>query len=307
MKIVIALGGNALQKPGSQDFNTYKTTVAQTAHQLAGLIISGHRLTITHGNGPQVGDIFLQQEISAKQVTPRPLYVCGAESQGQIGYMLQSALQCELAKRGSSVPVVTVISQVVVDKNDPAFKNPTKPIGAFYSPRSVPKLKTKGWVLSKTDKKYRRVVPSPRPLEIVEVDAINTLMETCVVITCGGGGIPVIREDDELIGVEGVIDKDLCGALLAIKLNVDLFMILTDVDGVYLNYGKPDAKKLDVLTISDANRFLSEEQFPPGSMGPKIEACIQFVQETRRTAVIASLENVVSASEGVAGTTILLG
>jgi carbamate kinase len=307
MKIVIALGGNALQKPGSQDFNTYKTTVAQTAHQIAGLLVLGHRLTITHGNGPQVGDIFLQQELSTKQVPPRPLYVCGAESQGQIGYMLQSALQYQLARKGLSTPVVTVVSQVVVDKNDPAFKNPTKPIGAFYSARSASKLKARGWTLAKIGRRYRRVVPSPRPLEIVEAQAINTLMETCVVIACGGGGIPVIKENDKLIGVEGVIDKDLCGALLAIKLNVDLFMILTDVDGVYLNYGKPDACKLDVLTVSDATRFLSEGQFPQGSMGPKIEACIQFVQETRRTAVIASLENILGASEGRAGTTILLG
>ncbi|MFN3346226.1 MAG: carbamate kinase [Candidatus Bipolaricaulaceae bacterium] len=311
--VVVALGGNALLQVGQKGtFEEQMQNVYNAAEQLAELVLSGKwRLVITHGNGPQVGNILLQNEAGKHLVPPMPMDVCGAESQGMIGYMIQQALHNTLAKRGRpDIPVVTLVTQVLVDKNDPAFQNPTKPVGPFYAKEEALRLKEeKGWqVVEDAGRGWRRVVPSPDPKAIVEREAIRILVEHgAIVVASGGGGIPVIKEDGAYRGVEAVIDKDLAGERLAEDVGAQVFLILTDVDRVRLNFRKPNEVVVERMTVSEAKRYLAEGHFAKGSMEPKVKACVRFVEAGGELAVIASLPQASAALEGRAGTQIVRG
>ncbi len=310
MKVLISLGGNAILKHGQKGTaEEQAANVQNTAKHLANLLRRGERIAITHGNGPQVGNILLQNEIAKNTLPPMPLDICGAESQGMIGYMLQRAIQSELGSRGPNLPVTTLITQILVDAKDPAFHNPTKPVGPFYTERESSTLeKSKGWhMVSDSGRGYRRVVPSPTPLDILEKETIIRLFEAgSVVISAGGGGVPVIRDNDGMVkGVEAVLDKDRTAALLARILAVETLLILTDVEKVYINYGKPEQRALSKMTVQECRKYLAEGQFPSGSMGPKIESAITFLSSSNgRRVVIASLEMAEEALDGTAGTTI---
>jgi carbamate kinase len=285
------------------------TNIQNTARHLAKLIRRGDKIAITHGNGPQVGNILLQNEIAKDTLPSMPLDVCGAESQGMIGYMLQRAMRTELDNGGPNLPVTTLVSQTLVDVKDPAFKSPTKPVGPFYTQAEAKDLeRLKKWkMINDSGRGYRRVVPSPTPLDILERETIIKLYETgTIVISAGGGGVPVIREKDgTLKGVEAVLDKDRTAALLAKIIGVETLLILTDVDKVAINYGKPSQTSLDRMTIPDCRKYLADGQFPPGSMGPKVESAVTFLSNGRgRRAIIASLEKAEEALQGTAGTTI---
>jgi len=308
--VLVSLGGNAILKHGQKGTaEEQAVNVQNTAKHLVALLRRGERIALTHGNGPQVGNILLQNEIAKSTLPPMPLDVCGAESQGMIGYMLQRALSSELESGGPKLAVVTIVSQTLVDAEDPAFRNPTKPVGPFYSANEAKQLReSKGWhVVSDSGRGYRRVVPSPTPLDILEKETIIRLFETgTVVISVGGGGVPVIREKNGTIrGVEAVLDKDRTAALLATTLGVETLLILTDVEKVFVNYGKPDQRALDRVTVQECKKYLSESQFPEGSMGPKIESAVSFLSgSSGRRVVIASLEMAEEALKGTAGTTI---
>jgi len=310
MKVLVSLGGNAILKHGQRGtVEEQEENVQNTAKHLASILRRGERLAITHGNGPQVGNILLQNEMAKEKLPPMPLDVCGAESQGMIGYMLQRALRSELESGGPKLAVVTIVSQTLVDAEDPAFRNPTKPVGPFYSANEAKQLReSKGWrVVSDSGRGYRRVVPSPTPLDILEKETIIRLFESgTVVISVGGGGVPVIRDKNGTIrGVEAVLDKDRTAALLAKTLGVETLLILTDVEKVFVNYGKPDQRALDRVTVQDCKKYLSEGQFPEGSMGPKIESAVTFLSgSSGRRVVVASLEMAEEALKGTAGTTI---
>ncbi|MDG7011142.1 MAG: carbamate kinase [Nitrososphaerota archaeon] len=308
LQVTIALGGNAIVRPGADGSAVQSARVRATARELVHLIEEGDRILITHGNGPQVGDILVQNEAAKNLVPQMPLDVCGAESQGMIGYMLQQALQGELGAKGIAMPVVTVLTQVLVDSTDPAFRRPTKPVGPFYSLKESSRLsREKGWVMVEdSGRGYRRVVPSPQPREIVESETVAKLFRGgAIVIAAGGGGIPVVRtRGGGLHGVEAVLDKDRTAALLATTMKTKVLLILTDVDGVYLNYPGPRRQKLEVLDVEACERHLREGQFPPGSMGPKIESAVSFLKAGGERVVIASLEEAVEALAGRAGTTI---
>jgi carbamate kinase len=309
--VVVALGGNAiLQREQKGTFEEQLVNVYHTARQLAEMVLSGQwRIVVTHGNGPQVGNILLQQDAAKEVVPPMPMDACGAQSQGLIGYMIQQSLRNILAEKGrGDIPIATVVTQVLVDKDDPAFQNPTKPVGPFYSEEEARRLQTeKGWqVVEDAGRGWRRVVPSPDPKAIVEREAIRMLVENrAIVIASGGGGIPVIKEDGELKGVEAVIDKDLAGERLAEDVGADVFLILTDVDKVRLNYGRPDERPLDRMTVEEAKRYLAEGHFAKGSMEPKVKAAIRFVEAGGERAVIAALEQAVAALAGEAGTQVV--
>ncbi len=309
--VVVALGGNALLQVGQKGtFEEQMHNVYNAAEQLADLVLSGKwRLVITHGNGPQVGNILLQNEAGKHLVPPMPMDVCGAESQGMIGYMIQQAMHNVLARRGRpDVPVVTMVTQVLVDKSDPAFQTPTKPVGPFYTKEEALRLKEeKGWqVVEDSGRGWRRVVPSPDPKAIVEKEAIRILVEHGAIVICsGGGGIPVIKEDGSYRGVEAVIDKDLAGERLAEDLGAQVFLILTDVDRVRINYRKANEVALERMTVSEAKRYLAEGHFAKGSMEPKVKACVRFVEAGGARAVIASLNQAEAALEGRAGTQVV--
>src|SRR6184192_1757702 len=311
MKVLVSLGGNAILKHGQKGTaEEQEVNVENTAKHLAAILRRGERVAITHGNGPQVGNILLQNEIAKETLPPMPLDVCGAESQGMIGYMLQRALRSELESGGQKIPVATIVSQTLVDAEDPAFKNPTKPVGPFYTATESSDLeRLKGWqMISDSGRGYRRVVPSPNPLDILEKETIIRLYEArTVVISAGGGGVPVIRDKDGMLrGVEAVLDKDRTAALLAKIVGVEALLILTDVEKVSINYGKPDQRGLDRMTVRECRRYLDEGQFPAGSMGPKIESAISFLTGAgKRRAIISSLESAEEALNGTAGTTII--
>jgi len=308
--IVVALGGNALLRRGQKGtFEEQYRNVKETAKFLADLIQRGYRLTITHGNGPQVGATLLRHDAGEKlyQVPAFPMDVCGAETQGFIGYMIQQALRDELRRRGIDRDVVTIVTRVVVDKDDPAFQNPTKPVGPFYTREQMEELKKiHPEYVFREDKArggWRRVVPSPDPRYIAESNAIKILAENgVIVIASGGGGIPIVEEDDEMRGVEAVIDKDLAGERLATFLRADKFVILTDIDGVYINFGKPNQKKLAKVKVDELKRYLREGHFAAGSMKPKVEAVIRFIEGGGKEAIIAELSQLLDAVEGDAGT-----
>ena len=308
--MLVSLGGNAILKHGEKGTaEEQAVNVQNTARHLAAILRRGERIAITHGNGPQVGNILLQNEIAKDTLPPMPLDICGAESQGMIGYMLQRALCGELESGGFKVPVATIVSQTLVDAEDPAFKNPTKPVGPFYTATEAQELReSKGWqMISDSGRGYRRIVPSPIPLDILEKETIIRLFETgTVVISAGGGGAPVVRDADGRIrGVEAVLDKDRTAALLGRILGVETLLILTDVERVFINYGKLNQRTLDKITVQDCKKYLAEGQFPAGSMGPKIESAVSFLSDSAGKRVsIASLEMAEEALQGRAGTTI---
>ncbi|HEV2225268.1 MAG TPA: carbamate kinase [Nitrososphaerales archaeon] len=311
LKVLIALGGNAILRHGEKGTaEEQAASVRVTARNLVSMVEDGDRIAITHGNGPQVGDILLRNELAKTILPPMPLDVCGAESQGMIGYLLQQAMDEELRMKGLDTGVVTILTQTLVDSDDPAFNNPTKPIGAFYSASEAARLRTeKGWkMVEDSGRGYRRVVPSPIPKDIVEKDTIIRLFRSgTIVVAAGGGGVPVIRgQDGRLAGVEAVLDKDRTAALLAGILHTEVLLILTDVDGVYLDYLGPNRRMLTNLDIATCERYLNEGQFPPGSMGPKMESAVGFLKSGGKRAIITSLESAKKALAGRAGTTITL-
>lgn len=306
-KIVIALGGNALQSGKTEpSAEAQLEVVKKTCEHIAQISESGYEIAVVHGNGPQVGRIMLASE-AAKDVTPMmPFDVCGAMSQGYIGYHIQQCLKYALNRTNRHIPVVTVATQVIVEKNDPAFSNPTKPIGAFYTEEEARKLEAeKGYVMKEdSGRGWRRVVASPLPRKIVEIDAVKQLWDSTIVIACGGGGIPVIEKiDGTLEGVAAVIDKDLSAELLAEQVDADILMILTEVENVSINFGKPNEKKLEHVSLAQAARYVEEGHFPAGSMLPKVEAAMKFVRTfPQKKAIITSLDKAVEALEGKTGT-----
>ena len=297
-KIVIALGGNALGKTPSEQLSL----VRETSKNIVDLVEMGNQVIVSHGNGPQVGMIYTNTVSS-----DMPFAECGAMSQGYIGYHLQQAIQRELATRSIKKDVATVITQVEVDKNDPGFNDPTKPIGVFYTEEEAKKLEKETGATFKEDagRGWRRVIASPIPQKIVEIETIEKLIKSdTIVIACGGGGIPVIKEDNQYTGVAAVIDKDRTSALLALNIGADLLVILTAVPQVAINFNKPDQKNLSKLTLEEANTFIEKGEFAKGSMLPKVEACMYFVKESGNKAIITSLDAARDALNGTTGTTI---
>ncbi len=310
---VVAIGGNSLIKDKNHVEVRYQwDAVRETSRHIANMIRKGWRTVITHGNGPQVGFILRRNELAAHEVHTTPLSVIVADTQGSIGYMLQQALNNEFYLARVPRQCITIITQVRVDKDDPAFQNPSKPIGGFLDEATARQFEQAGWrVVEDAGRGWRRVVPSPKPVEIIEEDAIaQAVALDWIVIACGGGGIPVVRnERGELRGVSAVIDKDLASSLLATRLDADLFLISTGVEKVALNFGKPNQQDIDVMTLSEARRYLAEGHFAPGSMKPKIEACIQFLENTANPhaqALITNPENLERALEGETGTRIVM-
>ena len=323
--IVVALGGNAILQPRQQGTHEAQyANVVETARYIAHMVLDGYRVVVTHGNGPQVGNILIQNEEGRGTVPAMPLDVCGAESQGQIGYWIQQALGNELRAAGCGQPVVTLVTQVVVDADDPAFTNPSKPVGPFYTDRRAQRLiAEKGYEMKEVGPAgWRRVVPSPEPRGIVERDAIVRLIgDGAIVISCGGGGIPVRRfglqnseenrrceqgsDGGAYTGVEAVIDKDLAGQRLATEVGAGTFLILTDVEKVALNFGRPGQQNLDRLTVDQARGYMKEGHFRAGSMGPKVEAAVRFVEAGGRRAIITSLHKALQALRNEAGTLVV--
>ncbi|MEW5933974.1 MAG: carbamate kinase [Bacillota bacterium] len=307
--VVIALGGNAILQPGQRGTAEEQLeNVRATCRQVVTLLEEGYRIVLTHGNGPQVGNIIIQNQ-ATDAVPAMPMDICGAESQGLIGYMMQQSLHNELVRRGmDGWPVASVVTQTVVSADDPAFRKPTKPVGPFYDEEYARRKIEAGetWV-EDAGRGWRKVVPSPDPVEIVELEVIRQLARDHAIVICtGGGGIPVVREPDgSLRGVEAVIDKDLGGQRLATGLGADLFMILTDVPRVALDYGKPTQRFLSRLTVAEARALQKEGHFKPGSMGPKVEACCRFVEAGGKGAIIGSLMEALDALAGRAGTWIV--
>ncbi|MBW1714044.1 MAG: carbamate kinase [Deltaproteobacteria bacterium] len=301
--LLVALGGNALIRKGQvgrveEQFENLKTPLRQMAR-----LSRKFKIILTHGNGPQVGNLLLQQE-GCEEVPKLPLEILVAQTQGQVGYMIESTLDSQLMELGVEPPppLVSILSYVVVDKEDPAFEHPSKPIGPAYTEQEAAAVP---YPTQKTPKGYRRVVASPKPVTIIEKREIKKLIEMgFIVICCGGGGIPVIREGRTFCGVDAVIDKDLASAKLAEEVGVDIFVMATDVEGAYLRYGQPDQELLTTLTPSQAARLLEQGHFPPGSMRPKIEAASQFIQDGGKRAVICSIEDIEKAVQGQAGTEI---
>ena len=310
-KIVIALGGNALGNTPEEQMDKLE----RVAKVIVKLIKEGNKIVLTHGNGPQVGQIALAMEYAHQGSINTPLMPfaeCGSMSQGYIGYQLQQALQDEMERQKVKKNCVTVITQVLVAANDPAFQNPTKPIGAFYSKEQADELtKMKGYTfVSDAGRGFRRVVPSPKPIDIIESRAIKKLVDDdIVVIAVGGGGIPVIKNDKKelLEGVDAVIDKDLSSALLGELIDADILLILTAIDKVYLNFNTPEQKALDILTTTDARKYIQNDEFAKGSMLPKIEACIKFVNSSKKLAIITSLDEAAEALSSNVGTKIVGG
>lgn len=309
-KLVIALGGNALQESGGPaTAEAQLEVVEKTSGYIADIIEKGYNVVVAHGNGPQVGRIVLQNEYASKITPSMPFDVCGAMSQGMIGYHIQQGLSKILRHRKINKQVATVVTQVVVDKDDPKFKNPSKPIGPFYSQEEADAIAAeKGYVMKEdAGRGWRRVVASPVPTEIIELDAVKCLINNgFITVTVGGGGIPVIKLDNgDLEGTAAVIDKDLASEKLAEDLDADALVILTAVEQVCVNYGKPNEVRLSELSVSDAKKYMAEGHFAPGSMLPKIEAAVKFAEsKPGRKAIITSLDKAVEALEGRAGTKI---
>jgi len=305
--VVVAIGGNSLIKDGAhQSVPDQYQAICDTCANITSIIENGWRVVITHGNGPQVGFILMRSEIARKELHEVPLESCVADSQGAIGYQIQQALANEFSHRKLAKRAVTVVTQVVVDANDRAFAEPSKPIGPFYTQeQAAERQKNNGWTMVEdAGRGYRRVVASPRPVEILEADVIRQLVEGgTIVVAAGGGGVPVTRDArGDLRGVAAVIDKDYASALLAAAIHADTFLITTAVDAVYLNFGKPDQKQLSNLSLEEARRYLAEGHFRKGSMAPKVEACIQFLESGGEHALITSPARIQEALSGKAGT-----
>lgn len=307
VKVVVALGGNALEDKSLPPTAASQLQVAgRTAEQLAQLSCAGYELAIVHGNGPQVGRILLASETAEAVTPPMPFDVCGAMSQGYIGYHLQQTLTAALRRRNRNIPVVTLVTQMVVDPHDPAFQNPTKPIGPFYTQEQAQQLeREKGYTMKEdSGRGWRRVVPSPRPQRIVEIGTIKTLWDTTVSIACGGGGVPVIeRGDGSLEGIAAVIDKDLAACRLAQEMGADILMILTEVPAVAIHFGQPDQQDLGETTAAQLEQYATQGQFGAGSMLPKVQAAVDFVRSAPgRQAIITSLDLELEALAGRVGT-----
>lgn len=310
-RIVIALGGNALQRQGGASAAAQQAEAASTARQLVPLIKQGHQIVIVHGNGPQVGDILLHEEaLNTDEVPTLPLDSCDAMSQGMIGYWLQQAIDNEMRADGIRLQVATVVTQVVVNADDPAFSDPSKPVGPFYADESEARAaaeKRNFTVKPDSNRGWRRVVPSPKPQTIVEKDTIEQLLNNgCLVIAVGGGGVPVIDDGQKLTGVEAVIDKDASASALADSINAETLLILTSVDGVRIHFGTPEETELREASVEDLRGYIDQNEFAPGSMLPKVLASINFVDKARgsRHAVIASLDGAEAAISGQGGTVI---
>jgi carbamate kinase len=306
---VVAIGGNSLIRAGEKGTIAEQMgNVRRTSEGIVCLIRDGYHLVLTHGNGPQVGAALLRSERAADETYRLPLDVCGAATQGEIGYLLQQVLSEQLSRAGLRRPVVTMLSQVVVASDDPAMSHPTKPVGPFYSQRDAEMRRDRfGWaIVEDAARGWRRVVPSPAPLEVLEEPAIRVLVDSgALVIACGGGGIPVVRANGYYRGVDAVIDKDAASALLAIRLGVDLLVVSTDTDRVYLDYRTPRQRPLQQVTVSDLKGYARDGQFPPGSMGPKVAAVVRFLESGGQRAVITSPEHLYEAVQGRAGTQIV--
>jgi carbamate kinase len=310
-RLLIALGGNAIKKPEQK--GTYEEqfrNVEIACQQIAEISNRGYEIVITHGYGPQVGDLAIQSEVAREIIPPQPLLILGAMTQGQIGYMIQQSLQNNL--RNKKKVVATIITQVLVDSIDQDFNNPTKPVGPFFDEEDAKKLsESQGWVVKKVkpsgEKTWRRVVPSPKPLKIIESQIIRSSIENkMIIIAAGGGGIPVISDKNgKLLGIDAVIDKDRVGAELAIEVEADLFLILTDVDYAMADYGKPSQKPYKKLTVKQAKMHLAEGQFGIGSMAPKIEAACDFIESGGKLCIITSLEKAIESLESKTGTWIV--
>lgn len=309
--VVIALGGHAILRPGQPGTLAEQTANIRAAcRPIAGIIRRGDRVVLTHGNGPQVGNLLLQNEAARDRVPPMPLDVLGAACQGEMGYLFQRELQGELRQQGTGRLVVSLVTQVAVDAHDPAFRQPAKPVGPFYPEEQARALMAAGGGPFAEDagRGWRRVVPSPRPQRIVELAAIRSLAESgAVVIACGGGGIPVVEGPEGWQGVEAVIDKDLAAARLAADLGARVLLLLTDVPAVCLRYGQPGQQPLGAVSAEEALRYLAEGHFPAGSMRPKVEAAVQFVSAGGERAIITDLDTALAALEGAAGTQIAGG
>ncbi len=312
--VLIALGGNAFQTKGEVGTTeNYWKNAYRAAETIVKVVKEGYRVAVTHGNGPQVGVILEWMERSKDRIPPLAMDIAGAMTQGWLGYLLMQSIYNTLIKEGIKdhvKGVVAIVNQVLVSKEDPAWQNPTKYVGSYYNTEEEAKkvAKEKGWVIKKDPRGgYRRVVPSPNPTENIEVGAVRKLIdEGWIVIASGGGGIPVIREDDgTLKGVEAVIDKDLAGEVLATNLQVGTFVILTDVDGAYLNFRKPNQKKLDVVTVSELERYYDEGHFKAGSMGPKVLAAIRFIKHGGKRAIIGHLRDGYRVVKGESGTIVV--
>jgi len=305
--VVVALGGNAILRRGEKGtFEEQYRNICNTVQRIADLVQAGYGVVITHGNGPQVGATLLRHDAGKNVVPPFPLDACGAETQGFIGYMIQQALRNELKKRGLDRYVVTVVTRVIVSADDEAFKNPTKPVGPFYAKDEADKIRSQHpefAIREDAGRGYRRVVPSPDPKIIAERFAIRSLVDNgFVVVACGGGGIPIVEEGTQARGVEAVIDKDLAGQRLATLIGASIFVILTDVDGAYLNYGTAEQTMIERATVEQLEHHMKEGHFKEGSMEPKIIAAVRFVQNGGDRAIIAELSKLREAMRGKSGT-----
>lgn len=308
LKTVVALGGNAISRQEETgDIPDQIKNCHRTAEHLVDLVAAGHKVVVTHGNGPQVGNILRRVEAARTQVYPLSLDICGAHSQGGIGYLLQREINNVFKSRGMDKIGYTIITQCLVDAEDPAFKNPTKPVGPFFSRDQMAPMIKSGWkAIEDAGRGWRRVVPSPMPRVIVEEGVIKQAIEFGdLVICCGGGGIPVVEANGRLEGLEGVIDKDHATSLLARNIDADLMIITTGIEKVAINFNTPDQKNLDRMTVAEAEQFLAEGHFPAGSMGPKIQASIDFTAATGKDVIITLPEMTLAALAGTTGTRVV--
>ena len=309
---VIALGGNALKPPDSEGtFAEQMATVERTADQIVDVMMAGYKVVLTHGNGPQIGSLLLQQEQG--EPPEQPLEVCGAMTQGQIGYMLSQQMYRKLEQKWKHVPVACLLTQSIIDPDDPALDNPTKPVGPFVDAERAERMREEGMSVTRVretgDRDYRRTVPSPEPKGIVEEVPVKRLIDQRDLVICGGGGgVPVARTRGEIDGYDAVVDKDRLSQVIGHTLDANYLVILTDEDGVYADYGTPEQRRLDEISAAELREYHAAGEFPEGSMGPKVEAALEFVEgESRRerTAVIAALDDALAGIEGEAGTTIV--
>lgn len=307
--LVIAIGGNAILKEGQRGtVEEQFANVRSCCGPIVDLYAQGYRIVLVHGNGPQVGNILLQVEAAADQVAPQTIDLCGAQTQGQLGYMLQQSVHNVFREKNISGKITSVVTQVVVDPTDPAFKDPTKPIGPFYTEERAKEIlqENPGAVLKEdAGRGWRRVVASPKPWRIIEKDSVNALLERGhIVVTGGGGGIPVASEEDGYVGVEAVVDKDLVSAIIARDVNADQLVILTGVDQVFVDFGKPTQRPIFTMDADQARAYMAEGQFPAGSMKPKIEAALGYLESGGKKVLITSIEKLAEALEGKSGTVI---
>lgn len=312
-RVLIAIGGNAITQEGQVGtIAEQMENIEQSLSPVVKMLTDGYDLIITHGNGPQVGSALIKEETSKNKVPAYPLDILNAQTQGSIGVLIEQALKNKLRLARSTREVATLITQVLVDPKDPRFENPSKPVGPFYTEEQLKQLKSEEpsardftWV-EDSGRGYRRVVPSPLPVDILNKKAIQSLAENhFVVVAGGGGGIPVVEDNGQFIGVEAVIDKDFASALIAAQIEADIFMILTGVSRVMLNYGKPNQVELAEMTVAQAKKYMNEGQFPKGSMGPKIEAAISYIENGGKQVIITSIDKVEEALNGETGTKIV--